>query len=299
MATPVFKFQHPDLPGEDLYFIHNTFFDLPETLPMDLTTFIWYHLETGRTLEGFFYCWDNLNKYQTSLEGNSFQKHFDEKEKQQLYDDALFGQSLKAAQKNRKKSLNLKYFIDFKKYQTENIFDHAKPFFINELFAWNTDWDTQITFFYSRHYLFGYLWENFSEKLDDKDSYKFDKEIIKKLIAISGMGLSFASDELKKDSKLIYEAVNRDCRALHFADKSLMNDKNFVLEIVKLYGFLLEYFNDTFRKDKEVVIVALKSKKEAIEFVDESLKKDEDVLALVSANSEENYESEEDYDLPF
>ncbi len=45
-GTPVFKFQHPDLPGDDLYFIHNTFFELPQTTPMDLWSFIWYYQET-------------------------------------------------------------------------------------------------------------------------------------------------------------------------------------------------------------------------------------------------------------
>jgi hypothetical protein len=102
MATPVFKFQHPDLPGEDLYFIHNTFFNLPETIPMDLSTFIWYHLENDITLEGFFASWDSLNKFQTSLKDESFESYFNENQKQQLYDDAIFGLSLEEAFKNKK-----------------------------------------------------------------------------------------------------------------------------------------------------------------------------------------------------
>ena len=72
MATPVFKFQHPDLPGEDLYFIQNTFFELPQTVPMDLASFIWYHKEINRTLEGFIWCWKNLCEFQTTLNGFDF-----------------------------------------------------------------------------------------------------------------------------------------------------------------------------------------------------------------------------------
>jgi hypothetical protein len=29
MATPLIRFKHPDLPNEDQYFIHNTFYILP------------------------------------------------------------------------------------------------------------------------------------------------------------------------------------------------------------------------------------------------------------------------------
>ena len=51
MSTPIFKFQHPDY-KHDLYIIHNTYSELPETVPMDLTTFVIYHIKTGRTFSG-------------------------------------------------------------------------------------------------------------------------------------------------------------------------------------------------------------------------------------------------------
>ncbi len=54
MATVIFKFQHPDLPEEDLYFLQNTYYELPETVPMDLTTFILYHDWVHENLEGLF-----------------------------------------------------------------------------------------------------------------------------------------------------------------------------------------------------------------------------------------------------
>ena len=35
MATPIFKFQHPNIIGEDLYFTKRTLFELSKTIPMD------------------------------------------------------------------------------------------------------------------------------------------------------------------------------------------------------------------------------------------------------------------------
>jgi hypothetical protein len=35
MPTPIFKFQHPNIIVEDLYFIKRTLFELPKTIPMD------------------------------------------------------------------------------------------------------------------------------------------------------------------------------------------------------------------------------------------------------------------------
>ena len=184
MATPVFKFQHPDLPGEDLYFIHNTFFELPQTIGMDLCAFIWYHLRTGRTLEGFFASWDNLNEFQASLNGASFDNYFDENQKQQLYDDALFGMSLNEALKNKKDTVKLKEFIDFEKFKTEDISDYVNPN-INLDYLYG---GFKLSFFYSRHYFMQYIYDNFNDKLDESDSYKYDKEILLALIKINGLG---------------------------------------------------------------------------------------------------------------
>jgi hypothetical protein len=249
MATPIFKFQHPDLPGEDLYFIHNTFFELPETIPMDLTTWIWFHLETGRTLEGFFFCWDNLNKFHTSLKDETFDSYFDENQKQQLYDDAIFGQSLKEAQTNQIESVKLKELIDSENYKTEDISDYVNP---SVKFDY-LNGDIKLSFFYSRHYFMQYIWDNFNNKVDESDSYKLDREIILSLIKINGLGLCFADEKLKEDKQVLLETIKNDFRAFHFANDYLRENKPFILEALKINLRVYSLLTEKLKKDDDIL----------------------------------------------
>jgi len=248
MATPIFKFQHPDLPGEDLYFIHNTFFELPETIPMDLSTFIWYNINSRRTLEGFFAAWDNLNKFQTSLKDESFDSYFDEKQKQQIYDDTIFGQSLEAAQVNQRVTLELKEFIDLEKYKTESISNSL----CNSVGKTNYG-VIKLSFFYSRHYFMQYIWDNFNNKLDESYSYMSDREIILALINFNGLGLSFASENLKKDREVILKAIKNDFRAFYFVDNSLKENKTFILEVLKANYWVYSLLTEKLKKDDDIL----------------------------------------------
>ncbi|RAR73825.1 DUF4116 domain-containing protein [Flavobacterium aciduliphilum] len=266
MATPVFKFQHPDLPGEDLYFIHNTFFELPETIPMDLTTFIWYHQQINRTLEGFFAAWDNLNQFQTSLEGHSFEEHFNENEKQQLYDDALFGLSLNEAKHNQKESLKLKEFIDSEKYKTDDIFEYVNPNIKLDYISGNI----KLSFFYSRHYFMQYLWDNFNDKLDESDSYKHDKSIILALNKINGLGLSFASENLKKDSEVLLQGIKNDFRAFYFVDNSLKENKPFIIEALKKNVSIFQILENRIQNDEDICLE--KTKQECLIFFEKEIR---------------------------
>ena len=286
MATPVFKFRHPDLPGEDLYFIHNTFFELPETIPMDLSTFIWYHLKTGRTLEGFFTSWNNLNEFQTSLKDESFDNYFDENQKQQLYDDAIFGQSLKAAQENQKETVQLKEFIDFEKFKTDDISDYVHP-------SVNSDYlsgDFKLTFFYSHHYFMQYIWDNFNDKLDESGSYKFDREILLALIKINGLALSLASENLKKDRAVLLEAIKNDFRAFHFVDDSFKKDKTFILEAVKNNVSVFQILENRIQNDVDICFE--KTKQECLIFFEKEVEDLVDINDLLFDNSHEVYEED-------
>jgi hypothetical protein len=111
MATPVFKLQYPDLPGEDLYFIQNTYSDLHETIPMDLTTFLIYHYKTGRTVSGLLICWENLNKTGSSLYDMTFEDCFSNDEKLMLYDLAIDSGAIKFANENKLFSEKIKFFL--------------------------------------------------------------------------------------------------------------------------------------------------------------------------------------------
>lgn len=212
MATPVFKFQHPDLPEEDLYFIHNTFFELPATVPMDLASLVWYHKETNRVLEGFIYGWKNLCEHQTTLEEFTFESHFNEIEKHQLYQDALFANALEVAIHHRNYSNILKTMLNENRSEQE-LFEVINTF--GELKV-EDPW-----FYLSRHQLMSYLWENHQEKFDDMKSYQKNKEVISELVKFSGLGLVFADEVLKRDIDLLCTAVKADDRSWIFVPNDL------------------------------------------------------------------------------
>ena len=59
MATPDYSFVYPNTEHR-FFVVYNTFYDLPQTIPMDLATFIAYHFESGRYLEGLYECYPDL-----------------------------------------------------------------------------------------------------------------------------------------------------------------------------------------------------------------------------------------------
>jgi hypothetical protein len=167
MATPIFKFNHPDL-NEDLFFVYNTFHELPDTVPMDLTTFILYNIESGRLLEGLIYTWDQLILTGTSLEGFTFENFFDDEEKEKLVSDANDSFAIVSAQRNHFFSSCLREFLSAKKntersifkfisQQKKNIYKYLKP----------------PNYYFSRHYLVYYLF-NKIEKIDFTENELID-----------------------------------------------------------------------------------------------------------------------------
>lgn len=72
MATPDYCFVYPNSTHR-FFVIYNTYYDLPETIPMDLATFLAYHFKTGRDLSGLYFCYEDLirwgcSMFETSLE---------------------------------------------------------------------------------------------------------------------------------------------------------------------------------------------------------------------------------------
>lgn len=282
MATPVFKFQHPDLPSEDLYFIHNTYLELPQTIPMDLTTFIWYHFRTGRTLEGFFASWDNLNEFQASLNGASFDNHFNENQKQRLYDDALFGLSLTEAKMNIESSSRIRAFINSREYLTNPINEYAKPYIMRE----NID----VSYFYSHHYFIDFIWNLDDDKVD-KDIYnKYSKEILLPLLPLNGLVLFYADDKSRKDKEFVLSAIRNDFRSIYFADDSLKKDKSFIIEAIKLNYKVIALISPEFQNDNDVIYES--DKLECLSFFEKEIESIEATEYSYRTNSQEVHDED-------
>jgi hypothetical protein len=107
MATPVFKFNYPNH-REDLYFIFNTVTGFPETIPMDLLTFIKYHREIDRHLDGFIALFNEIQQAGTSLEDSTFEDYFKNKWLNYLFQNVVYSDCLDVAYKNEDSSLYLK-----------------------------------------------------------------------------------------------------------------------------------------------------------------------------------------------
>ena len=119
MATPVFKFNHPNY-KYDLYIIHNTYTELPITIPMDLTTFIIYHIKSGRIFSGLLSCWEDLNKSGASLIDMTFEDFYTNEEKQLLYNKTISFGSLRTAEENVLSSESIKSFIENRVYEIKS-----------------------------------------------------------------------------------------------------------------------------------------------------------------------------------
>lgn len=282
MATPVFKFQHPDLPGEDLYFIHNTYFEVPETIPMDLTTFIWYHLQIDRTLEGFFAAWDNLNQFQASLNGASFDNYFDKNQKQQLYDDALFGLSLTEAKLNLECSSKLSEFINSKKYLDNSIYEYVEPNVMHE--------KIDVSYFYSHHFFIDFIWDLEDDKVVKNISNKYSKEILLPLISINGLVLFYADDKSKKNKQFVLSAIKNDFRAFYYVDDSLKGDKTFVLEALKINLRVFSLLTEKFKKDDDILCET--AKQECLYFFREEIENIETTEYSFRYNSQEVHDED-------
>lgn len=148
MATPVFKFNHPDYKF-DLYFVHNTYSELPETIPMDITTFVIYHIKSGSTFSGLLMCWEELNTTGTSLYNMTFDEFYTNEEKVMLYDFALDSGAIKSAKENAVLSDKIKSFIDNKLYESQSFSD-----FIQETASLAIDNSKPLNYYKSKHDLF-------------------------------------------------------------------------------------------------------------------------------------------------
>ncbi|MCK5901862.1 MAG: DUF4116 domain-containing protein [Cocleimonas sp.] len=111
-----------------------------------------------------------------------------------------------------------------------------------------------------------------------------------KMLRITSYSLEYASDDLKKDRRFVWEAVkgNFGSSALSNADISIRQDKYFVLAVIQLRGGeALFYVDDNLKKDRDVVLAAVKTYPKAIKWAHRSLQQDQDLIAVANATKKE------------
>lgn len=150
---------------------------------------------------------------------------------------------------------------------------------------------------------------NITSIVDDK--LLADKAFMKKYLAIQGVALEKASDEIKKDKELVLIALSNFQNALCYADSTVLEDEEVIMKSIEIGGthFLSKLsmeqvdnrdlimkiahgmkksgngFRDLLRaasfnlkKDKELALLCIAGDGWCIEHIDDSLKYDKDIL---------------------
>ena len=101
---------------------------------------------------------------------------------------------------------------------------------------------------------------------------KADKEVVLQAVAAHGLALEYATQELKADKEIVLQAVAANGWALQYATQELKADKEIVLQAVAVRGWALEYAAQELKADKEVVAAAVRGEPEVLEEAPEELR---------------------------
>ena len=278
MATPVFKFNHPDLPNEDLYFIQNTYFELPQTIPMDLTTFIYYHLSIGRTLEGFFDCWEDLQISGSTLADVVFDEWFNDIEKTRIFEDAQYTGSLDLAIINSESSKMLKDFIQQERYKNESVAD-----FVETHGAIAIRHFRDLEYYDSWHYIQEYFWDSeiVSEDLENPEEPVYNnQEALIALHKVHKFPLELIPHKFRMCEYFKHLFIRNNLSHLL---PGIFNDKELLLYLYSCsFPDALPFFiGDAFSNDRVFMVEAIKKNPGAIGNASLNFKADRE-LAIMS-----------------
>ena len=90
-----------------------------------------------------------------------------------------------------------------------------------------------------------------------------------------------ASEELKKDSLIIANALEADPRVLLLLDPEKRNDKKNALKLVSSKGLRLEKMHPELQNDRDVVLAAINNDPDAYCFASEELQYDKEIIHTV------------------
>lgn len=159
----------------------------------------------------------------------------------------------------------------------------------------------KVKYKYSENAIFSneiiYLYKPKTEK-DLKTEFELsqdnlDDDILFMLFCVSldGCMLSYASENLKKNIKLILYACNKYKDNFRFASNEIKNNNRFALEILKYYDYkdhidkFFRFFSENIRNDREIVIEYLKFDIKQYKYIGNNLKTKDFFLELLELNN--------------
>jgi len=184
MALTFYCINHPENPREKFFFVQNTFFELQDTVPMDLTTFLCFLLENDQDvsrikdgklyspwLKAFTESWEQLKSRGTTVNiDDDIDELMNSLDLKRLYEDAKYAGSGWRSIKNENSSRYFCEILDKGQVDQDDL--------IGQLGGEIVDWFEEIPtkYYKSRHYLMSFLFDKtggFPEIHDDSVALSF------------------------------------------------------------------------------------------------------------------------------
>ena len=133
--------------------------------------------------------------------------------------------------------------------------------------------------------------KGFGELLSDLPvKFKKDIDVVNEAIKKDGYCIKFAHKDLKKNYKIVLNAVKAisSPEVIKFIDKRFKKNKKIILTAVKKKGGALKYADKSLKKNREIVLAAVKEEKKrkfddygnALKYADKTLRKNNKITQL-------------------
>ena len=270
MAEVIYRFQYIHNPQIDLFFIQDTYFEVPKTVPMDLYTFIHFCLGYDEMLlDALPKVWHTIQKNGCSFSSElSFDDLFNQIEKDRLINDFECSSNYEKVVEQMEASAALSKIVAVPNNTIENILDEFGSYFTI------ADNLKNIDYYFSRYYLMLYMWNETDSLLDLSLCY----EAVQLVYQHCPFDLFMVPHQFRNApyfNKIIQHSKKNyllpDVKNKWLTDNPVLN-RNEVLKTVSKYGILYRFLDKKYQKDLEIVLVCLKNNPDIYPYLDKSMK---------------------------
>ena len=309
MATTVCALWDND-PGKSLFWLQDTFMELPASIPLDLTSFLWLCQETNRPFVHLAECWNTLKQTGTATEGLTLSICFTPNQLQfirQQHEDAGM---IEVAKAHSNSSRQLAEMLDAAGNGEDSNTSLESQF---EMVLSNTPPEDLLLhdftdFYQSIAYLWRWFWKNHQDKLDVMDLEQYvplhflirafeDQDESKR------PPLSFIPHRERQYGFFRAQCVIHDrVDLIPMAPHSPWGEKDIALDIIEHSDPFAHFlkFSPALQQDTDVVIASLKENPEVEALLSEEVANHALVLAHIKETAEAKQNGQEtDDELPF
>ncbi len=312
MATTVYALWDND-PGKSLFWLQDTFMELPASIPLDLTSFLWLFQETNQSFVDLAECWNTLKQTGTAIEGHTISSCFTSSQLQVIRQQHKDAGMIEVAEAHSSPSRELAAMLDAAgnaadsstslETQFEMVLSNTSP--ADLLLPNFTD------YYQSTAYLWRWFWENHQDKLEVMDLQQyvplnFLQTAFQEPDESRRPPLSFIPHRERQSGFFRAQCVIHDrVDLVPNSPYSPWDDKGIVLDVIEHADPFTHFlkFNPALQQDTDVVIASLKSNPEVETLLSEEVAIHPLVLAHMKETAEakrNREESDDDLDpLPF